>query len=98
MSINEKLSKLRHDGHITKEEYNILMNKTNKDIQVILTIPKEFVENFNKNRFNEELRRVETDIDADIIDRDIVSLSGNYEKEVITMLIEAFKEAKVIKQ
>jgi hypothetical protein len=53
-----------------------------------IEIPQEFEEHFNKDQFEDSLHRLSADIH---------SVAGNYEREVVEMLIEAFKKAKVEK-
>jgi hypothetical protein len=51
-----------------------------------LKIPKEFEYHFNYDRFEDSFHRLNADVH---------SLAGNYEKETVDMLIEAFKNAVV---
>jgi hypothetical protein len=54
-------------------------------MRIEIEIPKEFVEEFNKDRFEESLNRLLHDSHL---------LAGKYEREVAEMLIKAFKNAK----
>jgi len=54
-------------------------------IKVLLEIPDEFIDDFNKDKFEDCLQRLKADAH---------SLAGNYEKETADMLIKAFKESK----
>ena len=56
-------------------------------MKIIIDIPVEFEEHFNKDRFKESLDRLNADVHC---------LAGNYEKELTDMLVEAFKNAKKI--
>lgn len=55
-------------------------------MKVTIEIPKEFAFHWNKDRFKDSLERLREDINL---------LAGNYEKELVNMLIKAFKEAEV---
>ena len=57
-------------------------------MKLIIDIPKEFEEHFNKDRFSDSLARVASDIESFG-----VPLSGRYEQETITMLRKAFEDA-----
>lgn len=54
-------------------------------MKIIIDIPEEFVCHFETDRFMDSLERLKSDAHL---------LAGNYEKEVIDMLIGAFKNAK----
>ena len=54
-------------------------------IEILLTIPDEFDNEFVKNQFSESLQRLSADANT---------LAGDYEKETAAMLIEAFKNSK----
>lgn len=64
-------------------------------IKVQLTIPDEFIENFNKDRFKECFERCNADITY-ALDNGQISTAGNYERETLTMLTEAFDKARVV--
>lgn len=49
-----------------------------------IDIPKEFEEHFNSDRFEDSLRRLSADAHL---------IAGKYERETVTMLIKAFREA-----
>ena len=51
-------------------------------MQVVIDIPKEFEEHFNKDRFEDSLHRLSADAHL---------IAGNYEQETAIMLINAFK-------
>lgn len=53
-------------------------------MQIILNIPKEFEEHYNKDRFKDSLSRVVFDIRS----RNFEGVSGNYDVEVLEMLIK----------
>lgn len=55
-------------------------------MKLIIDIPKEFEEHFNKDKFSDSLARVASDIESFG-----VPLSGRYEQETITMLRKAFE-------
>lgn len=54
-SLRAKLSKLRHKGEITQEEYSELINKLNghdselldKVADMVLSLPKKYIDNFD---------------------------------------------------
>lgn len=54
---------------------------------VTIRIPKEFVGELVKDRFKDTFERAKADFHA---------LAGNYERETMDMLIEAFKNAEVL--
>lgn len=55
-------------------------------MKITLTIPKEFEDHFNADRFKDSLNRLSADANL---------LAGLYEKELAQMLIEAFAQAEV---
>lgn len=55
-------------------------------MKVIIDIPKEFVYHFETDRFADSLKRLKSDAHL---------IAGNYEKELMDMLIEAFKNSRV---
>ena len=54
-SLRAKISKLRHKGEITQEEYSELINKLNghdselldKVADMVLSLPKKYIDNFD---------------------------------------------------
>lgn len=58
----------------------------NSDAVVTIKIPHQFVGELYRDRFRETFERVKADFDF---------WAGNYERETIDMLIEAFKNAEV---
>lgn len=55
-----------------------------------IEIPDQFREHWDMDRFKDSMRRVSIDIKVDGI------LSGTYEMELITMLMNALEKAEVI--
>lgn len=55
-------------------------------MKIAIEIPSEFESEFEKDKFEDSLRRMKADAHC---------LAGNYEKETVSMLIEAFKKAKI---
>lgn len=55
-------------------------------MKVTIDIPKEFVSHYKKDGFSESFDRIL----CDISDKD--GLAGNYEREVLEMLKETFKD------
>lgn len=63
-------------------------------MNIILIIPKEFEEHYEKDRFKDSLERAA----ADIRSLNFEGLSGKYELETLEMLIKAFdKSLKLLK-
>lgn len=56
-------------------------------MKIIIDISKEFVRHFEQDRFADSLDRLKSDAHL---------LAGNYEKELMDMLIGAFKNAKKV--
>lgn len=57
-------------------------------MKIVIEIPSEFETHFEQDRFEDSLHRLSADAHL---------LAGNYEQEVLTMLIKAFKDCSVIK-
>lgn len=60
---------------------------------LFIDIPKEFVPHFEEDKFAESLERVKADIHYNLTTDNILS-AGNYELELIEVLIKAFKDCK----
>ena len=58
-------------------------------MNIVVKIPKEFEEEFNRDKFEDSLSRVASDIESFGF-----QLAGRYELETIKMLREAFKNGK----
>ena len=58
---------------------------------VTINIPKEFTEHYKRDRFADSLVRIRADIES-ALNTSQIGLAGNYELELIKMLIKAFKE------
>lgn len=54
-------------------------------MQIKIDIPEEFISEYKDDKFGDSLQRLKSDAHL---------LAGNYEKEVVDMLIKAFKNAK----
>ena len=54
-------------------------------MQITIDIPKEFVSEYKDDKFSDSLQRLKNDVHL---------CAGNYEKEVVDMLIKAFRNAK----
>lgn len=63
-------------------------------MQVVLEIPKEFVDQFNHDRFEDSLKRIEADVLSEIKVKN--SISGLYEIELIEMLLLAFEKCSEV--
>lgn len=59
-------------------------------MKITINIPKEFEQHFNGDRFKHSLERVRSDCTG----MDDTALSGQYDLEVLDMLIEALKNAE----
>lgn len=67
-------------------------------MKIVINIPQEFEKHFNEDRFKDSLERIEADIHDCINEtaQNVPAISGNYELELIDMLIAAFEEARII--
>lgn len=67
-------------------------------MKITINIPQDFEKHFNEDRFEDSLKRIKADVHDCINEtaQNIPAISGNYELELIEMLIEAFKNAEVI--
>lgn len=61
-------------------------------MRVTIEIPREFEQQFMRDRFEDSLRRIGVDVHDEISCE--FSISGIYEVELIDMLTEAFKNAR----
>lgn len=59
-------------------------------MNITIEIPKEFEEHYNRDKFEDSLKRIE----ADIKYQECYGLSGLYELELIEMLKNAFNRSK----
>ena len=62
-------------------------------MKITIEIPKELEEEFYKNKFTQTFHRIITEIEYRLENEDTF-LAGNYEKETIEMLQEAFSECE----
>ena len=60
---------------------------------LLLEIPKEFAEHITYDKFQDSLERIYTDLKCKVGHG---NLSGNFEMELLDMLMTAFNSAKVI--
>lgn len=60
-------------------------------MKIILDIPKEFEQHFNLDKFKDSLSRIRCDTRYCFGD----GVSGDYEIELIDMLIKAFERAEI---
>lgn len=64
---------------------------------VLIEIPKEFEDDFNTDKFKNNLERIRVDVETSIeLSQNI--MSGIYELELIKMLRNAFINAKIFKE
>jgi hypothetical protein len=59
-------------------------------VKITIEIPKEFEEQYSRDKFEDSLKRIEADIDY----QENYGLSGLYELELIEMLRNAFNRSK----
>lgn len=64
------------------------------ELTLTITLPKEFRDHFQSDRFKDSFFRILTDLEYSNSND---SLSGLYEKELVEKLQEAFQDAKVVK-
>lgn len=64
-------------------------------MKAIISIPKEFLEHYHKDKFEDSLQRVLADLDNARVCLGY-SVAGKYESEVIEMLRIALKESEVM--
>ena len=62
-------------------------------MKLIIEIPKNFVSHWKKDKFKDSLERILADIAQYRFDHR-VTMSGKYEEETISMLIEAFSNSE----
>lgn len=67
-----------------------------KEFKLELTFSKEFREHFQMDRFNDSLGRVLFDMKC-LQESKEISMSGNYETELVDKLITAFRDANIIR-
>ena len=66
-------------------------------MNVLIKIPKEFEDDFNTDKFKDNLERIRVDVETSIeLSQNI--MSGIYELELIKMLRTAFMNAKIFKE
>lgn len=69
------------------------MQRGEKIMKVVIDVPQDFEKHFNEDRFEDSLERIRIDTRDEVYQDN--SVSGNYELELLNMLIEAFKEARI---
>ena len=62
-------------------------------MKIMIKIPKKFEKHFNEDRFEDSLLRISSDTRHCFENR----MSGNYEIELLDMLIKVFMKAEVYK-
>lgn len=63
-------------------------------MKLIIEIPKEFINDFNENKFEDCFRRLIADTRDRLSNRDTL-LAGRYEVETCEMFISAFANAEI---
>lgn len=66
-------------------------------MKVVIDIPEAFVPHYKQDKFKDSLERISADIARYRLDH-TVTLSGNYEEETITMIIEALSHSEKVKR
>ena len=56
-------------------------------MKIIIDIPDEFEQHWNKDRFKDSLQRLKMDANY---------LAGLYEEELTDMLVDAFQDAQIV--
>lgn len=84
----------REQRKVISDNSPALEEGINKDNALIIELPDEFVEHFNRDHFKDSLERIAFDIGERLKNQDITNLAGNYELETIKML-ESALEASV---
>lgn len=59
-------------------------------MKLVIDIPKDFEKHFSEDKFKDSLERIKADLNEDFV------FAGNYERELLDMLVVAFEEARVI--
>ena len=59
-------------------------------MKLVIDIPKDFEKHFSEDKFKDSLERIKADLNEDFV------FAGNYERELLDMLIVAFEEARII--
>lgn len=62
-------------------------------MKLMIDIPKDFEDHFTEDRFKDSLERIRIDTRDEVYQDN--SVSGNYELELLDMLIVAFEEARI---
>ena len=74
--------------------------KQDKDdsITVRLNLPREFIDHYNRDKFKESLQRIRFDIYRSY-NKQIYNpcISGNYEIEILDMLIDMFSDSEIVR-
>jgi hypothetical protein len=63
-------------------------------MKIVLDIPKDFEKHFNEDKFKDSLLRLKADTNYGLEHES--TISGNYEIELLDMLVEAFEKAKIV--
>lgn len=63
-------------------------------MKLVIDIPQEFKDHFTEDRFKDSLERIQMDTRDEVYQG--YSASGNYELELLDILIEAFKKAESV--
>lgn len=66
-------------------------------MKIAIEIPDEFINEYRKDKFDESLARIITDMDFSS-DTDKFTLTGRYELETLKMLKNSFRDSMVIQE
>ena len=58
-------------------------------MKLMIDIPKEFEQHFAEDQFKDGLERIKAELNEDFV------FAGNYERELLDMLVVAFEEARI---
>lgn len=65
-------------------------------MKIAIEIPDVFINEYKKNKFDESLARIITDIQHSLCDIDSCSLAGRYEIETLEMLRESLRNSVLL--
>lgn len=74
--------------------YIVYRRKEKLDMKLVIDIPKDFEQHFNEDKFKDSLLRLKADTNYGLEFES--TISGNYEIELLDMLVEAFEKAEII--
>jgi hypothetical protein len=63
-------------------------------MKILIDIPQDFEKHFNEDKFKDSLLRLKADTNYGLEHES--TISGNYEIELLDMLVEVFEKAEII--